>query len=253
MVFAQKKDKAPNITMKISVIIPAHNEENFIKNTLRAICAQEYPDFEVIVVDNISTDHTSQYAQGFPVIVVREDHKGTQYARECGRKIAKGEILAYLDADCCPEKDWLTKGADAFKDPLVVGASGPYDYFDASFLFRKLSIFFQKVFYSSTNVILQYFNKGAILIGGNMFIRASSLKKIGGLNTSIVFYGDDTETAKRLSLVGRIKFSSRIVMPTSARRFQGEGIIKVCWLYIINFFLILFRGRPTKNKYTSVN
>jgi glycosyltransferase involved in cell wall biosynthesis len=238
--------------MKISVVIPAHNEEKFIKEVIKAVLAQDYPDFELIVVDNVSSDNTSLYAKEFPIQVVREDRKGTQYARECGRKIAKGEIIAYLDADCLPEKSWLTVGASAFNDPKVVAVTGPYNYFDASYLFNKFSLIFQKVFYFYANIILQYFHKGAVLIGGNMLIRSSTLQKIGGLNTSIVFYGDDTDTAKRLSSVGKISFLKNLLMPTSARRFHGEGIIKVGWLYIINFFSILFRGKPTQDKYTSV-
>ncbi len=228
---------------KISVVVPAHNEEKCIRDVISAVLRQDYPDFEMIVVDNASKDHTYEYAKEFPITVAKEERKGTQWARECGRNLAKGEIIAYLDSDCIPDKDWLSKASKIFDDEKVVAVTGPYDYYDSSFSFRLISLWIQKYIYSVNNVILQFFKKGAVLIGGNMLIRASSLRDIGGLDTSIVFYGDDTDTAKRLSAVGQIYFEKNLIMKTSDRRFKGHGIFKTMMSYFITFYSTTFFGK----------
>ena len=227
--------------MKISVIIPAYNEEKYITETLKAIVAQDYPDFEVIVVDNASTDYTANLARLFPVKVVSESKKGTMWACEKGRKEAIGEIIVRMDADCLPKKDWLSKGALLFNDPKVVVVSGPYDYYDASPFFRNASLFIQKYIYVPLNVILQKLHlRAGITVGGNTFARASALVAIGGFNTSITFYGDDTDLPKRMSAVGRVVFSGKVVMPTSARRFNDQGVISLQSKYIFHFFKVIF-------------
>jgi len=230
--------------MKISVIIPAYNEEKYITDTLKAITAVDYPDFEVIVVDNASTDYTANLARLFPVKVVSESRKGTMWACERGRKEASGEIIVRMDADCLPKKDWLSKGAELFKDPKVVVVSGPYDYFDASPFFRWTSLFIQKYIYVPANAAFQMMRLHAgITVGGNTFVRASALAAIGGFNTSITFYGDDTDLPKRMSAVGKVVFNRNVVMPTSARRFKKEGIIRLQVKYVFYFMKVIFTGK----------
>jgi glycosyltransferase involved in cell wall biosynthesis len=228
-------------TMKISVIIPAYNEEKYLSKTLEAILAQDYLDFEVIVVDNASTDKTAEIARLFPKVkVVSESRKGTMWACERGRKEATGEIIVRMDADCLPEKDWLAKGSAFFKDDKVVGVSGPYDYYDAEKLFRYFSVHFQKILYSLANILVRAMKNGGVMIGGNSFMRANTLANAGGFNTSFIFYGDDTDTAIRLSRHGRIVFNSTLVMKTSSRRFKKEGATSLTARYIFHFFKVIF-------------
>ena len=222
--------------MKVSIVIPAHNEEESIANTLKAVCAFDYPDFEVIVVDNASSDKTGEIASTFPVKVVREDRKGLLFARECGRCAATGEIIANIDADCLPAKNWLSKNTVYFSDKKVVAVSGPYDYFDGSRIFRFTSLLIQKTAYVFLNKILNATHRGGVLIGGNNMIRASVLAEIGGYDTSIIFYGEDTNTAKRVSQKGTIAFHPQCVMKTSARRFKKEGFLKITTKYFYHFF-----------------
>src|SRR3989344_7819751 len=87
---------------RVAIVIPAHNEGETIGAVVRAALAQEYPDFEVIVVDNASDDDTGAHATQAGARVVREDRKGILFAKEAGRKAATGEILAGLDAECVP-------------------------------------------------------------------------------------------------------------------------------------------------------
>ncbi|MEI6042555.1 MAG: glycosyltransferase family 2 protein [bacterium] len=228
--------------MKISIIIPAHNEEASIEAVVKAALKQDYPDFEIIVVDNCSTDRTAEIVKNMGVKVVSETRKGTQWAREKGRTEANGDIIANLDADCLSDSNWLQKGVKHFSSKKVVAVTGPYDYYDGDKFFRKFSLVFQKCAYTISNYILQKIHKGAVTIGGNVFLRANILEKIGGYNTNILFYGDDTDTAKRMAKEGTIIFDRNLIMKTSARRLKSQGSIKTSVIYIYHFFKVIFRA-----------
>jgi glycosyltransferase involved in cell wall biosynthesis len=226
--------------MKVSIIIPAHNEEASIENTLKAVFKQDYPDFEIIVVNNNSSDRTSEIAEGMGVKVLLETRKGTQWARECGRKEATGEIIANLDADCLPDPKWITNGVEHFSSKKVVAVTGPYDYYDGTTFFRKASLLIQRNIYPFFNSLLQMIGRSAVVIGGNVFLRSDTLSKVGGYNTSITFYGDDTDTAKRMIKRGKVAFDKDLIVKTSARRFKQEGTLKIFVIYLYHFFKGVF-------------
>jgi glycosyltransferase involved in cell wall biosynthesis len=230
--------------MKASIVIPARNEEKYIARTLEAIVRQGA--FEVIVVDNASTDNTFGVASGFrDVKVLREQRKGVQFARETGRRAARGTILAYLDADSMPPRNWLRKGLAFFSHPEVAAVSGPYDYYDAGPFFRSMSLIFQKTIFRITHYIVQdIVRKGGVMLGGNALIRASALEKVGGFDTSIAFYGDDADTARRLTAVGKVLFRNNMTVRSSARRFKGGSVVKVTLTYIMNFMWMIVFKRP---------
>ncbi|MBD3312554.1 glycosyltransferase [archaeon] len=88
--------------MKISVIIPAYNEEEVISRCLKSILSQDYKDYEVIVVDNGSTDDTKKIVKSFKnkrVRLVEERKRGVSNARNKGAAVAKADVLFFLDAD----------------------------------------------------------------------------------------------------------------------------------------------------------
>jgi glycosyltransferase involved in cell wall biosynthesis len=223
--------------MKVSVVIPAYNEEERITDVIRAVLAQDYSDFEVIVVNNASTDNTEKIARTFPVTVVSEERKGTSSARECGRLHATGDIIANVDADCLPDKGWLSKSVSYFNNPHIVGVSGPYDYYDAGF-FLRMYLWFGFVCRWIMDAFLQlpFFNYNGTLIGGNTFFRSSALAKAGGYDTSVVFFGDEASIVNRIAPYGKIIFSFKVVMKTSARRFKREGVFKMTYQYLSNMF-----------------
>ena len=83
--------------MKISVIIPTYNEESVILDCLRSLASQSLKDFEIIVVDDGSTDTTVEKLED--VMVLHQNHLGAGAARNLGAKQAKGDILVFVDAD----------------------------------------------------------------------------------------------------------------------------------------------------------
>lgn len=232
--------------MKISIVIPARNEAGGIRATLTRVLEQKYPEYEVIVVDNASTDATGDIARSFSrVKVVREDRPGLLFARECGRVHATGSIIANLDADCLPEAGWLERGARYFEDPNVVGLTGPYDYYDGSAFFRWTTLWTQRICYSTVHFFLhRVFRKGAILTGGNNMLRASAVKAVGGYDTSIKFYGEDTDTATRLMNTGKILYRPFFAMKSSARRFKKQGAFDLMWKYVMNYIWVVLFKKP---------
>lgn len=227
--------------LKVSVVIPSYNEEKYLATTLRAVLAQQYENFEIIVVDNASTDHTEDIARSFKgVRVMRENRRGTQFARECGRKSAQGDIIAFIDADCHPDPNWLASTVNLFSDHRIVAVGGAYDYYDARAFVRYALLFLQRIVYVPANLLLRLFHAGGILVGGNLVARATALESVGGLDTSFVFWGDDTDTARNLSKVGRIYFGWNPVMKSSARRFKSEGTVRTVARYVFYFLKVIF-------------
>jgi len=112
----------------ISVIIPAKNTEDTIGNCLRAVLSQRYvnTDYEVIVVDDGSTDRTAEIAKSMRARVIQQENAGPAAARNAGAEAAYGEILAFTDADCVPSPEWLHYLTMPFRDPQVIGTKGTY-------------------------------------------------------------------------------------------------------------------------------
>jgi glycosyltransferase involved in cell wall biosynthesis len=95
------------MTLRISVIVCAHNEQAHIGGCLHSLRAQTRPPDEVLVIDNASTDATASIAAAIPgVRVVEEPRKGLVIARETGRREARGNLLVYVDADCRAPLVW---------------------------------------------------------------------------------------------------------------------------------------------------
>lgn len=96
--------------MKYSVVIPLYNKEHYIAGTLRSVLTQTFPDYEVIVVDDGSTDHSLQACktvQSDKIRVVQQVNQGVSAARNKGIELAAGEYICFLDADDTWHPDYL--------------------------------------------------------------------------------------------------------------------------------------------------
>ena len=110
----------------ISVIVPVLNGAETISQTLTGLRHQTglEEDFEIIVVDNGSTDGTREVVEGFDVNLLEEPKRGPSAARNCGLRAARGDITAYLDADTVPTRRWLAELVKPFTDGSVVLVGG---------------------------------------------------------------------------------------------------------------------------------
>lgn len=116
--------------MNVSVIIPAHNEEQYIAGCLKSLLSQEIPADEIIVVDNDSTDRTGEIAKTFSVTVLSEKKLGLTPARNTGFNHARYEIIARTDADSTVPPDWIRKIKQNFETQQIDALSGPIFFYD---------------------------------------------------------------------------------------------------------------------------
>lgn len=111
----------------VSIIVCTHNGENQIGECLKGLLKQDYPKdkYEIIVVDDGSTDRTGQIISRYPVKWVRHiKNKGLSAARNTGLSQAKGKIYVCFDDDCIAAQSWLTNLIDLYKIPETIGAGG---------------------------------------------------------------------------------------------------------------------------------
>lgn len=234
-------------TKKISVIIPAWNEEEYIATALDALHHQSFPrnDFEIIVIDNVSTDQTSTIAHERGADrVVFEPNKGTNSARQRGIQEAQGEIVAFLDADCVPPSNWLEKIYTTLhkrgsKCAAIAGAYvfhvEPIDHiFFAQEAYRWI------VMPTISSIFGRILRRGGVLIGGNFASFRENFQRINGLDTSYTFFGDDASIAKKFGEIGYVEFDPTLYVLTSDRRFLREGLLKTNWEYTKNFLKVMF-------------
>jgi glycosyltransferase involved in cell wall biosynthesis len=234
--------------MKISLIIPAYNEEKYLGDCLKHILQNGTELFEIIVVDNASTDKTSEIAKTFPgVKVVREERKGLTKARQRGLLEASGDIVAYTDADTKMPKGWVEKIHKHFeKNENLVCVSGPGVYYDQSLLGKIIAWLYWFIAY------IIYLFVGYMVYGANFAAKKNALENIGGFDENIIFYGEDTNIARRLAEVGKVKFVLNFYIYNSARRAKGEGLAKLAIKYIINFISEVLRKKPATSEYKDI-
>lgn len=236
--------------MNISVIIPAHNEEKYLEACLESLIKhQPHNLLEIIVVDNASTDDTTNVAKRFPnVKVVHEAHKGLTHARQRGLREAKGSHLAYVDADTRIHDRWFAIINEKFAaHPELVALSGPYEYFDLPVWQITLVRWYWRILALPASLLMGY-----VVVGGNFVAKKESLELIGGFDTTIAFYGEDTNIGRRLHHVGKVHFHRSFFIHSSGRRLAEEGMLKTGWTYVKNFLSEAVLHRPLTKAYTDV-
>jgi cellulose synthase/poly-beta-1,6-N-acetylglucosamine synthase-like glycosyltransferase len=242
---------------QLAFVIPAYNEEALIGTCLESVLKEvkrSGVDAEIVVVNNASKDRTREIAASYEgVRVVDEMQKGLVHARHAGFENSTAELVANIDADTMLPEGWITTVMDQFKaTPELVALSGPYIYYDLSVWNRVLVRLFYYLSY-----VLYLFNRfvlriGSMIQGGNFVIRRSAWIKAGGYDLSIAFYGEDTDIAVRMHKVGPVKWTFKLPMFTSGRRLEKEGVFKTAGTYTLNYFWVIFRGKPATKEYTDI-
>ncbi len=228
--------------MKISVVIPVYNEEQYIKKCLEAIMAQTRPADEIIVVDNNSTDKTIEIAKTFPVKTVNEKKQGIIPARNRGFAEAKGDIIARTDADTIVGKNWLKKIETAFeKDSALMGLSGPARFSEVPSMVQ-VSNWPTNMFFKSLKQILKH----DCLFGPNMSLRKTAWNKVKKdvcLKDTQVH--EDIDLSIHLAFYGKIKYDPKLVVESSPRRWKK---LAPYFNYSYRYFRTIQRHKLALNK-----
>jgi glycosyltransferase involved in cell wall biosynthesis len=239
--------------MKFSIVIPAYNEEKYLGNCLRSCLKQATPDLlEIIVVNNASTDRTEQVARSFaqesPLVrVVYESWKGLTRARQRGFKEVRGDVLLSIDADTQIPDGWFQAMKQELEKPGVVCASGPYVFHDVPAWQR-----FFVMLYWGIPARFTYFFTGFMVVGGNFAAKMDALRRAGEFDTSIDFYGEDTDVGRRLHRIGKVKYAARCWIYSSGRRLAGDGLIRTPFVYALNYLSMAFLKKPFTKTYTDI-
>lgn len=130
---------------EISVVIPARNASETLSECLSELDSQTFPEerFEVIVVDDGSTDNTGEVARAHRVRLIEISPSGPAAARNAGAREARGELLVFTDADCIPQRDFLEQISAAFEEPELAGAKGAYRSEQAGLVPRFVQLEYQ--------------------------------------------------------------------------------------------------------------
>ncbi len=127
--------------VKASVVIAAMNAEKSIGKCLDSLEGQSFRGFEVIVVDDGSSDRTAEIAEGFPnARVLRQKHAGPAVGRNRGAAEAKGSIVVFTDSDCVLDRRWLEEMIRPFDDRSLAGVQGRYKSRQKSIIARLIQL-----------------------------------------------------------------------------------------------------------------
>jgi glycosyltransferase involved in cell wall biosynthesis len=238
-----------------SVIVCAHNEAGYLAACLYSLLAQSRPPDEIIVVNNASTDATGDVAARVPgVRVIDEPQRGLVVARETGRRVATGDILVYVDADCRAPFQWLERIERRFHRRVdLIALSGPYRFYDWHARGRALIRAYDFTLAPLTQVLVKHvLGIGTVFYGGNFAVRRTALERIGGFDLSIEFHGEDTNLGRRLHAIGRVELVRECFLLTSARRYVAMGTWAVVRLYVRNFVSEVLYHRPKDTTHLDV-
>jgi GT2 family glycosyltransferase len=193
-------------TAKVSVIVASYNGERTLKACLDSLERQNYPDYEVILVDDGSTDTTSQIAAMYPRVryIRHERNLGLSVARNTGIAAATGEIVAFTDSDCRADEDWLYYLTCSLFDSPFAAIGGP------NLLPPEDSPVAAAVMASPGGpaAVMLTDRQAEHIPGCNMAVYKSALEEIGGFDPIFRKAGDDVDLCWRLEQTGhKIGFS----------------------------------------------
>jgi glycosyltransferase involved in cell wall biosynthesis len=178
----------------LSVIIPTHNRLNQLQNCLRSVLALQHPDYEIIIVNDGSTDGTRDYLDRLNNQKIKVIHHlknlGQSKARNTGIELASGSIIAFTDDDCIVDGNWLAGLEKIFQSnscDFVFGATYYISQHYKGYFPERLTG-----------------NGGGKWPGGaNIAFRQEVFKKTGGFNSSYdPYHNEDTEMAIRCVAAG---------------------------------------------------
>ena len=182
--------------MLVSIIVPAYNAAATLAECLQACLNQTHEPAEVIVVDDGSTDDTPAIIETFPVRYVRQENRGPAAARNRGARIARGDVIAFTDADCVPEPDWIEGLVNRF-DHTTVGVGGTYGIRNDSSLLARL-------IHEEIVVRHKNFRDTVDFLGSfNVAYKKDAFEAAGGFDESFTFASaEDNDLAYRLQDAG---------------------------------------------------
>ncbi len=199
--------------MKLSIIVPAFNEEKLLGETLACIreathaLGEQGLGAEIIVCDNNSTDRTAEIARQAGVKVVFEPVNQISRARNAGAAAASGDWLVFVDADSSPDRGLFADVAQAIATGRCIGGGATLRFDESSDRFARSAL-------SLWNAISRALRWAA---GSFIFCEAAAFRAIGGFSAEL-FAAEEIDFSRRLKRLGRFVILHRHPLRTSARK-----------------------------------
>ncbi len=204
---------------RMSVIIPAHNEEKTIEATVLSVLESNYPNFEVIVVNDGSTDGTklvlAQLVSAGKIALIDRPQGGKAVAVNTGVAVSSGEVILVIDADVAVERDVLSKLAVHFQDPAVAAVSGNIQVGNRPNLLTKLQALEYIRDLNLRRRAFDILDTIPVIPGATGAFRKSALKRIGGMDKDTVVEDMDL-TLRIVKAADDVRFESHALSYTEA-------------------------------------
>lgn len=242
---------------RFTIVIPAYNEADFIGSCLDSLRQQDFAaPFEIIVIDNNSTDRTAEVARSRGATIVHESRAGVCSARQRGTELARGEIVVSTDADTVFAPGWLTRIDAAFREkPARVAVAGPCQFVDPPWWARIY-----------TGVLFHAVSAVALLTGQILYVTATNIafrkSAWSGYDTEATQGGDELGLLRKLRLRGPVAFDLGNPTFTSSRRLHrglAYNVVVTCLYYYVAGYTVnrlagrrvigmapAFRSRPVE-------
>jgi len=219
---------------KVSVIIPALNEEKLLPSTLESVNIQTYRNLEVIVKDDLSANKTVDVARKYGARVVSLRDSSAGEARNQGAQHASGNVFVFLDADTLMARDAISKLVDDFRRYDAVLVFPRYLTRERANEIETQPSYVTRVFVKSWFTFEDLFRKYADRYAGGMCMAcdAVAFKKIGGFNERLKVC-EDIEISYRFKKVGPVICDHDIVVYPSARRYFKGGVLRSLLTYLV--------------------
>ncbi len=192
--------------MRVSVVVCTYNRADGLRETLECLKHQTYPDFEVVVVNGPSTDHTMDVLDeyGDLIRVAQNPLPNLSVSRNLGIRASAGDVVAFIDDDALPEFCWLDQAIPAFDDPEVGGVGGiVFDHTGMDLQYRySAANRFGEAEYRSEAPYDELSRPGGFLVpylqGTNALFRRDALARIGLFDETFDYYLDETDVCMRM-------------------------------------------------------
>jgi len=222
----------------ISVIIPTYNSEKTIESCLKSLLKQSFPrkNYEIIIVDDGSNDRTLRIVSKYKVRIFRQKHSGPAVARNMGVKHSKGNIILFTDADCVPDKNWIKRVTEPFKNEQIVGVAGAYKTLNKNKLMARFAGYEIEERHEGMKKLDSIDFVGTY----NCAYRKSIFSKFGGFDKSFSeASGEDTELSFRISKAGyKIVFQSKAIVyhlhPDNLVSYLKQKIKRAYWKVLLH-------------------
>ncbi len=208
----------------VSIIVPAFNEENLIEASLESLAVLDYPDYEIIVVDDGSTDGTLRITNTVAyrymltrIRVISQTNSGKSWALNTGLLHAQGDLVVCVDSDSRLNSEALKVGVQHFKDKRVGAVGGFINIINNNNLITKFQFLEYIIGQNFLRRGLSFFNMVTIVPGPIGMFRREAVQQIGGFNTRKDCFAEDADLTVRLLAQGwRVKGETRMIAYTEA-------------------------------------